>query len=30
MTLTQRVVAVVAAFVGGLVGACTTWYLQVK
>lgn len=30
MTHVQKVVAVFAAFVGGLVGSYVTWYLQGK
>lgn len=30
MSLTQKVVAVVAAFVGGVVGAGVTWYMQTR
>lgn len=30
MTFTQKVAAVVAAFIGGMVGAVTTYYLQSK
>lgn len=28
MSLTQKIVAVVAAFIGGVVGAGVTWYMQ--
>lgn len=30
MTFEQKIVAVVAAFIGGLVGACVVYYFQSK